>query len=113
MSEQIEPISKLYPEQEAELRKILEREPTLADQLITFHNEHGVPPIDVIAVTAGPGLEPALWVGVNFAKALAYLWKIKMIPVNHLEGHVLASIFDIEEDNKPKAKEPVVELSDK
>ncbi len=90
----------LYPEQEVELRKILEREPTLAEQLITFHNGHGVPPIDIIAVTAGPGLEPALWVGVNFAKALSYLWKIKMIPVNHMEGHVLASIFDIEEDNK-------------
>ena len=90
----------LFPEQEAELRKILEREPTLADQLITFHNEKGVPPIDIIAVTAGPGLEPALWVGVNFAKALAYLWNIKMIPVNHMEGHVLASIFDIEEDDK-------------
>jgi len=90
----------LFPEQEVELHKILEREPTLADQLITFHKEHGIPPIDVIAVTAGPGLEPALWVGVNFAKALAYLWNIKMIPVNHMEGHVLASIFDIEEDNK-------------
>lgn len=90
----------LFPEQEAEVRKILEREPTLADQLITFHNEHGIPPIDIIAVTVGPGLEPALWVGVNFAKALAYLWNIKMVPVNHMEGHVLASIFDIEEDNK-------------
>ena len=90
----------LFPEQEIEIRKILEREPTLADQLLTFHKEHGTPPIDVIAVTVGPGLEPALWVGVNFAKALAYLWNIKMIPVNHMEGHVLASIFDIEEDNK-------------
>lgn len=90
----------LFPEQEAELRKILEREPTLADQLITFHKEHGVPPIDVIAVTVGPGLEPALWVGINFAKALSYLWNVKMIPVNHMEGHVLASIFDIEDDDQ-------------
>lgn len=86
--------------QSKRLTELLEREPGLAEALINFHNQHGVPAVDVIAVTAGPGLEPALWVGVNFAKALAYLWNIKMIPVNHMEGHVLASIFDVEEDDK-------------
>ncbi len=90
----------LYPEQEAKIRELLEREPGLADNLLTFHKEHGPLPVNAIAVTAGPGLEPALWVGVNFAKALAYLWETKVIPVNHMEGHVLASIFDVEEDDK-------------
>lgn len=48
--------------------------------------------IDRIAVTTGPGLEPALWVGVNFAKALAKLWDIPLVAVNHMEGHVLGSL---------------------
>jgi len=32
-----------------------------------------------------------LWVGVNFAKALAYSWDLPIIPVNHIEGHILAN----------------------
>jgi len=76
------------------LTEILNREGELADHLWSFHTRHGIPPIDAIAVTSGPGLEPALWVGVNFAKALATLWNVPVIPTNHMEGHVLASIFD-------------------
>lgn len=33
-----------------------------------------IPAIDKIAVTEGPGLEPALWVGINFARVLGALW---------------------------------------
>lgn len=47
--------------------------------------------IDTIAVTYGPGLEPALWMGINFAKDLAEKWKKPLILVNHLEGHIYAS----------------------
>src|SRR3989338_1901321 len=47
--------------------------------------------IDAIAVTAGPGLAPALRVGVEVAKTLAWAWKKPLIPVCHLEGHVYAS----------------------
>src|SRR3989338_9043602 len=37
-----------------------------------IHNSKFLTPeIDVIAVTVGPGLEPALWTGINFAEALA------------------------------------------
>ena len=50
------------------------------------------PKIDAIAVTTGPGLEPALWVGISFAKALGTYWNIPVIPVNHMEGHIF-SIF--------------------
>ena len=50
------------------------------------------PKIDAVAVTVGPGLEPALWVGIVFAKELASKLKLPIIPVNHMEGHVL-SIF--------------------
>jgi len=76
------------------LATMLEREPELFEQLSVFVKENGKPDIDLIAVTAGPGLEPTLWVGVNFAKALAITWNIPVVPVNHMEGHVLASVFD-------------------
>jgi N6-L-threonylcarbamoyladenine synthase len=79
---------------------LLNREPGLADQLLTFHREHGAIPVDLIAVTSGPGLEPALWVGVNFAKAIATLWNVPVVPVNHMEGHIVASVFNGEHDNK-------------
>lgn len=48
-----------------------------------------IPKIDFIAVTVGPGLEPCLWTGINFAKDLAKKWNLKIIPVNHIEGHML------------------------
>lgn len=53
-----------------------------------------VPRIDFIAVTEGPGLEPALWVGINFARLLCLLWNIPVLPVNHMEGHVVGSLLD-------------------
>ena len=47
--------------------------------------------LNAVAVTTGPGLEPALWEGINFAKNLAKKWKAPLIAVNHLEGHIYAS----------------------
>lgn len=47
--------------------------------------------IDAIAVTAGPGLAPALRVGVETAKALAWAWNKPLVPICHLEGHIYAS----------------------
>ncbi len=82
------------------LANILEREPDLLTALSDFAATNAEPEIDLIAVTVGPGLEPALWVGVNFAKALATLWDKKVVAVNHMEGHVLASLFEATEDEK-------------
>lgn len=48
--------------------------------------------IDLIAVTAGPGLMGSLLVGVMTAKALSQAWKKPVIGVNHLEGHIYANI---------------------
>ena len=50
--------------------------------------------IDLIAVTVGPGLIPSLLIGTHFAKTLSYVWKKPIIGINHLEGHILASVFD-------------------
>ena len=90
----------LSQEQIEELYETLVREPDLAETLVNFLEAHEQPELDVIAVTSGPGLEPALWVGVNFAKALSSIWGIPVVAVNHMEGHVLASIYDVEEENK-------------
>ncbi len=48
--------------------------------------------IDLIAVTRGPGLGIALAVGFNYAKTLAKKHNIKLVAVNHVEGHLL-SVF--------------------
>jgi N6-L-threonylcarbamoyladenine synthase len=76
-----------------ELMTMLEREQELFVHVAMFAATYGKPDIDAIAVTYGPGLEPALWVGVNFAKALAKLWNIPLIPVNHMEGHIYAALI--------------------
>jgi N6-L-threonylcarbamoyladenine synthase len=86
-------------ENETTLRDLLSREDGLADDLIAFLNEYDMPEIDLIAVTNGPGLEPALWVGVSFGKALAVVLGCGVVPVNHMEGHILASLYDVEVDD--------------
>ena len=47
--------------------------------------------INLIGVTVGPGLEPCLWQGVNFAIELAQKMKLLLVPVNHIEAHILAN----------------------
>src|SRR3989338_7068021 len=74
------------------ITKLLEREPGLDAALLELIGKTEPPVIDVIAVTAGPGLEPALWVGINFAKALALAWGKPLVAVNHMEGHILAGL---------------------
>lgn len=81
-----------------EVGALLEREEGLAEALLAFLTESRVPAINAIAVTSGPGLEPALWVGVNFAKALSRSWEKPLIAVNHLEGHILSGIARGEEN---------------
>lgn len=44
--------------------------------------------VDYIAVTQGPGLAPALEVGITKAVELATKYKKKLISVNHMEGHL-------------------------
>jgi len=44
--------------------------------------------IDFVAVTEGPGLEPCLWRGIEFAKEISKELKVPVYGVNHLKGHV-------------------------
>ncbi len=50
--------------------------------------------IDAIAVTFAPGLIGSLLVGVSFAKSLASVLKVPLIPVDHIEAHVAAAYVD-------------------
>ncbi len=64
--------------------------------------------IDAVAVTYGPGLAGSLLVGINFAKALAWVHDRPLIGVNHLEGHVYAAW--LADPGAPDAAEPVFPL---
>ena len=50
--------------------------------------------ISAIAVCCGPGLIGSLLVGVCFAKSLAYVHKLPLLAVNHLEGHIFSSFLE-------------------
>lgn len=52
--------------------------------------------IDAIAVTIGPGLGIALGVGINHARELAIKHKLPLIPVNHIEAHLLSPLVNSE-----------------
>ena len=49
--------------------------------------------VDAIAYTAGPGLAGALLVGSAFAEALAFALDKPVLPVHHLEGHLLSPLL--------------------
>ncbi len=46
---------------------------------------------DLIAVTVGPGLEPALWAGIEFAKKLSQETDKPLVGANHMEGHLFSN----------------------
>lgn len=50
--------------------------------------------INAIAVTKEPGLIGSLVVGTNFAKGLALKFKLPLIPVNHIEGHLYSGCLE-------------------
>ncbi|MES2224592.1 MAG: tRNA (adenosine(37)-N6)-threonylcarbamoyltransferase complex transferase subunit TsaD [Patescibacteria group bacterium] len=81
------------------IKSICTHEAELVTQLEVFFNTYKKPELDYIAVTVGPGLEPALWVGINTAKVLATVWNIPVIPVNHMEGHVVTAAIERLDDN--------------
>ncbi len=96
-----------------ELGDMMEREPELYAQFISVIPNLNPPPIDAIAVTMGPGLEPALWVGINFAKALSLVWKVPVVPINHMEGHLIVPLLESQPDQTlllPSCDSPFLSL---
>jgi len=67
--------------------------------------------VDAVAVTFGPGLAGSLLVGINFAKALAWVHDKPLVGVNHLEGHVYAAwLLDPGEEERDEPPFPLVGL---
>ncbi len=64
-------------------------------------SEAGVEKPDAIAYTAGPGLVGALMVGGGMANGLGLAWDCPVIPVHHMEGHLLAPMLEDEPPEFP------------
>lgn len=56
--------------------------------------EAGIDRPDAIAYTAGPGLVGALMVGGGMANGLGLAWDCPVIPVHHMEGHLVAPMLE-------------------
>lgn len=63
--------------------------------------EAGIERPDAIAYTAGPGLVGALMVGGGMANGLGLAWKCPVIPIHHMEGHLLAPMLEDEPPEFP------------
>jgi N6-L-threonylcarbamoyladenine synthase len=61
--------------------------------------------IHAVAATAGPGLIGSLLVGVSAAKAMALVWDVPYVGVNHLEAHCVAAFLE-----EPDLELPIVVL---
>ena len=57
--------------------------------------------IDAVAVSYAPGLIGAVLVGVNFAKAVASVLNVPLIPVHHIRGHIAANYLAFPELEPP------------
>jgi N6-L-threonylcarbamoyladenine synthase len=57
--------------------------------------------IDQIAYTSGPGLLGALLIGESFAQGLSAALKIPLLPINHLEGHLMSPVMEFPEIQTP------------
>ena len=77
-----------------EMAALCEQDQELFRSIKQLFEKKAVHGIDRIAVTQGPGLSPALWVGINAARLFSLLWNIPVIPTNHMEGHIVAALLD-------------------
>ena len=85
-----EPYGGVLPE--AAARSHLEVLPSVLEKVFSeVGREAGK--FDLYAATAGPGLAPALLVGVAVARGMAVGARRPFLPVNHLEGHLLSPFF--------------------
>ena len=57
--------------------------------------------IDQIAYTSGPGLLGALLIGESFAQGLSTALDVPLIPINHLEGHLMSPMMEFPEIKMP------------
>ncbi len=90
-------VSLLHQEPSAKItdtiKQICTREPDMLAAIEQHFTHTHLDTVNALAITRGPGLAPALWVGVNFTRAMSTLWKIPIIPVNHMEGHIISTLI--------------------
>ncbi len=63
--------------------------------------------INLISVTQGPGLIPALLIGTNVAKTLSYVWQKPLLGIHHIEGHIYANFVREIKNQKSKIKNDI------
>ena len=73
----------------------------IIDVLKDALGEHSLNSIDQIAYTSGPGLLGALLIGESFAQGLSSALEVPLIPINHLEGHLMSPIMEFPEISMP------------
>jgi len=72
---------------ELTVRQHLELLPRL---MVEVQEKAGARKVQAVGATAGPGLAPALLVGLSFGKALAWSQGNSFFAINHLEGHLFS-----------------------
>jgi N6-L-threonylcarbamoyladenine synthase len=82
-----------------QITRWLSRHPECADKIIDLIEERGTPDVDAIAVTVGPGLAPALWVGCNVARSIGLIADVPIVPVNHMAGHFFSALAPSTDDD--------------
>ncbi len=81
-------------------RDHIRRLPLLVRQVVAASG-CSVRELDAIAYTAGPGLAGALLVGASFAESLGLSLGVPVLPVHHLEGHLLSPLLAAEPPEFP------------
>jgi N6-L-threonylcarbamoyladenine synthase len=76
--------------------------PVVAEAMVEASLQDGV---DAVAATVGPGLVGSLLVGVSAAKAMALVWGVPFVGVNHLEAHLYGAFLE-----EPDIELPMVVL---
>ena len=64
-------------------------------------NQVDLQSIDQVAYTSGPGLLGALLIGESFAQGISSALNVPLIPINHLEGHLMSPIMEFPEIKVP------------
>ncbi len=97
-------------------KKIFNVRASAVQKLSSILRTSAVKNIDLIAVTVGPGLEPCLWTGINFAQEVyedlrrlehgsTRKRKIKLLGASHLEGHLYSFLLN---SKSPKIKSKIL-----
>ena len=79
------------------------------DEAVASGAISGLRDVEAVAVTYGPGLAPALLVGLNAAKGLSLSLGVPLICINHIEAHLHTPF--LESDMKPESFMPALGLA--